>query len=106
MSAMESAEDAGDVAAMISANYDFHFTIFDAAGRPRMVEIIRLLWQSTDAYRTLYYTEAAARRREHDEHTDIMDRLRAGRVADAIRLLDEHRQHAVADLSSRFNVAT
>ena len=104
MGAMEDAGRARDVPAMIAANHDFHFTVFEAADRPRMVEFIRLLWQSTDAYRTLYYSEAGARRRVDDEHRAIVSALREGRVGDAIRLLEEHRQHAVADLATRFEV--
>lgn len=106
MRVMDRADHARDVTAMIAANHEFHFTIFEAAGKPRMVEIIRVLWQSTDAYRTLYYTEAAARQRVTDEHREIVAMLREGRMTDAIRLLDEHRQHAVADLANRFSVAT
>src|SRR5690606_37771291 len=39
---------------------NFHFTIYGAAGQPRMLDIIRMLWQSTDAYRSVYYADSTA----------------------------------------------
>lgn len=101
MDQMEGAGDGQDVTAMIEANRRFHFTIFEAAERPRMVDLVRQLWQATDAYRTLYYSDATARRRVNEEHRRIVAMLREGQVTDVVRLLDEHRQHAVEGLADR-----
>lgn len=96
---------AGDIGAMIAANRRFHFTIFEAADRPRMVDFIRILWQTTDSYRSMYYAEGSARRRVNDEHRSIVEALRAHDVERAVHELDQHRQHAVADLERRLEPA-
>lgn len=101
MDAMEKAGDAGDIGAMIEANKTFHFLIFAAAQMPLMANYIRMLWQSTDAYRAFYYGEGAARDRVHAEHRRIVEALRDGDVERAIAELHQHREHAVKALSAR-----
>ncbi len=103
MRTMENASAAGDPHLMISANRDFHFTIFGAARHPRMEDFIRMLWQSTDAYRSVYYADRRARDRVNEEHASIVAALRAGDVDRAVRELDEHRGHAVAALAARLD---
>lgn len=100
---MEEASAAGDALAMIAANRDFHFTIFGAACHPRMEDFIRMLWQSTDAHRSVYYTDRHARDRVNDEHRSIAEALRSGDVDRAIKELDEHRGHAIAALAERLS---
>ena len=103
---MEDLAEGAEVAAMIEANRRFHFTLFEAAGRPRMVDFIRILWQTTDAYRSMYYGEDGARQRVNHEHRSIIEALETGDVERAVRELEEHRQHAVADLESRLRAAS
>jgi DNA-binding GntR family transcriptional regulator len=98
---MVEASAADDPHRMISANRDFHFTIFAAARHPRMEDFIRMLWQSTDAYRSVYYADRHARDRVNAEHASIVSALRAGDVDRAVRELDEHRRHAIAALAAR-----
>jgi DNA-binding GntR family transcriptional regulator len=102
---MEILAASGDVAAMIEANRRFHFTLFEAAGRPRMVDFIRILWQTTDAYRSMYYGQDGALQRVNHEHRSIIEALEVGDVDRAVRELEEHRQHAVADLESRLRAS-
>lgn len=99
--AMESHAADGDVAAMVAANRRFHFTIFEAADRPRMVDFIRILWQTTDAYRSMYYVGSQARDRVNDEHRSIVEALEQRDADRAVRELHAHRQHAVDDLALR-----
>lgn len=103
METMEAVRHSDDVEIMIEANREFHFTIFGAAGKPRMVDFIRMLWHSTDSYRSLYYTDAAARKRVDAEHRSIVEALRTSDVDRAILELEEHRGHAVASLASRLS---
>lgn len=102
METMEAATTRADTATMIEANRELHFTLFEAAGRPRMVDFIRMLWQSTDSYRSVYYVDAQARERVNREHRSIIEALRRGETEQAIAELSEHRAHAVAALSERF----
>lgn len=101
MDAMEAASSTGDIATMIESNREFHFTIFAAAMKPRMVDIVRVLWQQTDPYRSLYYADPQARQLVDLEHRSIVTTLRSGDVARAIEQLGLHREHAVAALALR-----
>ena len=103
---MESLASGADVAAMIAANRRFHFTLYDVAERPRMVDFIRILWQTTDAYRSLYYGQDTARHRVNDEHRSILEALGAHDTERAVRELHAHRQHAVDDLALRLRAAS
>lgn len=103
---MEALTERGDVAAMMEANRRFHFTLFEAADRPRMVDFIRILWMMTDAYRAMYYGRDDARQRVNHEHRGIIEALEDGDADRAVRELEEHRQHAVADLESRLRANT
>jgi DNA-binding GntR family transcriptional regulator len=95
---VEDAADAGEVTGMTAANRRFHFSLYEAAGMPRLVRLVATLWDATDAYRSLYYAEPANRDHVVDEHRAILDALRSGVSDEAVRLLDEHRMHAIAAL--------
>ena len=85
----------GDLSGIAAANRRFHFLLLQCCGMPRMVRIIGQLWDATDAYRTVYFTDANNRIRIHHEHRAIMDALRARDAARTITLLREHRTHSV-----------
>ncbi|MEV6247909.1 GntR family transcriptional regulator [Streptomyces sp. NPDC051742] len=95
---VERAATEGDVPGMAAANRLFHFTLIEASGMPRLVRLITTLWDSTDAYRSLYYTEDPHRKQAVHEHRAVISALRHGDEEAAIRWLDEHRAHAVAAL--------
>lgn len=84
-----------DLVAMTEANRRFHFTLIEAARMPRLARIIRILWDATDAYRSLYYSEPGHRSHVHDEHVAVMDAVRRGDADSAIDLLRQHRERAV-----------
>ncbi|PZG37118.1 GntR family transcriptional regulator [Spongiactinospora gelatinilytica] len=86
----------GDVTAMATANRRFHFTLIDACGMPRLRRFLGILWDATDVYRTLYYSEAANRDRVEREHDGIVRAVRARDADLLVRLLDEHRAGTVA----------
>jgi DNA-binding GntR family transcriptional regulator len=84
---------------MTLANGRLHATLIEASGRPRLVRIIRQLWDATEVYRSVYYAEPENRELAVDEHRAILDAVRArdtGRLLDA---LAAHRKHAIAALS-------
>jgi DNA-binding GntR family transcriptional regulator len=98
VAACEDAGRAGAVAAMTEANRGLHFALYGASGRPRLVRLLRILWDATDAYRSVYYSDSANRERVEAEHRDVLGALRAGDADRAVRLLAEHRDHAVAHI--------
>jgi DNA-binding GntR family transcriptional regulator len=86
---------AGDVAAELAANRRFHFALLDAPDQPHVMRLIRLLWDSTEAYRALYYNSPEERHESIDAHDRI---TKAVRERDADRLVDEldsHRERAL-----------
>ncbi|KAB2380357.1 GntR family transcriptional regulator [Actinomadura montaniterrae] len=95
---VERAAQAGDVLAMAAANRAFHMALYECAGMPRLVRLIRTLWDATDAYRSIYYGENVNRERVIGEHRAALAALRAGDADEAVRVLDVHRAHAVTAL--------
>lgn len=90
------AED--DIVGMAAANRRFHFTVLDASGMPRLTRLVRVLWDATDAYRSLYYSSPVNRERVHSEHKAIIAAARAGDAEEVVRLWNAHRDGAVAAL--------
>ncbi|GDY29554.1 GntR family transcriptional regulator [Gandjariella thermophila] len=95
---VEQAATRGDLLAMTEANRRFHFAILGGCGMPRLLRIIRNLWDSTDAYRSVYYNTTANRARVEREHRAILAAVRRRDADDLVRLLAVHRDHAVAAL--------
>jgi DNA-binding GntR family transcriptional regulator len=92
------AVDEGDVAAELEANRRFHFGLLESPDQSHTLRVIRLLWDSTETYRAMYYNAPEARHEAIAAHDRIMD---AARAHDADRLtaeLDAHRDEALARL--------
>jgi len=98
--AVEQANAAGDLLAMNEANRRFHFVLVTRAGLPRLERILRSLWDSTEAYRRLYYDEPVNRALVEHEHAGIVAAFAAGDADRVILLLDEHRRHATTALGA------
>jgi len=95
---VQAAADSGDVIAMTTANRRLHFAVIDACGLPRLMWLIRLLWDATEVYRAVYYNDEHHRELVAAEHQALVDAVMAGDAATAVAVLTEHRQHAVAAL--------
>lgn len=104
LTAMSHASASGDLATMSTLNRNFHFGIFELSEMPRLVRLIRVLWDATDAYRSLYYSDADNRAHVEREHQRIMAALVA-RDADAlVSAHRDHRNRAVAVLETLLEV--
>jgi DNA-binding GntR family transcriptional regulator len=88
----------GDVLAELAANRRFHFAILEPAGQPHLLRLIRLLWDSTEAYRAIYYNSAGERRESLDAHDRIVAALDAGDAPQLVHELDAHRARALVVL--------
>jgi len=100
--ACRSAAAKGDVAGQLAANRRFHDRLHALADSRPATRLIDLLWDSTEAYRALYYAlpgEAAA---ADNAHRAIVDAVRAGDAARAVALQDEHRDRALERLKASF----
>ena len=95
---MEAAEDSGDIVALTAANRRFHFALIEPCGMQRLIRIIRQLWDSTDPYRSVYFGDERHRRVVRQEHRAILKAVRQRDADELVKLLTEHRHHAVESL--------
>jgi DNA-binding GntR family transcriptional regulator len=95
---VQAAADNADVVAMASANQRFHFALIEACALPRLVRLIRLLWDATEVYRSVYFSEEPNRELVTSEHRAVVTAVKAGDAASALSVLAEHREHAIAAL--------
>ena len=63
-----------------------------------LADTIRVLWEATDRYRSLYFATPAHRRRVNAEHRAIMAAVARGDSAAAVELSREHRTHTLRAL--------
>jgi DNA-binding GntR family transcriptional regulator len=57
--------------------------------------VIRLLWDSTEAYRAIYYNAPEERHASLDAHARIVDAIRRRAADDLVAELDAHRARAL-----------
>lgn len=100
MSDVEAAGKAGDIAEVTASNRRFHFLLIEKANLPRLSRLIRQLWDSTDAYRAVYFAEPGNLGQVEAEHRQILDAIRERDVPRTIALLSTHRDHAVQRVST------
>lgn len=86
------ARERKDFKTVLSANEEFHFTIYRASGRPMLVQMIESLWLRMGPVLNLLYPEFTFDRKNVRHHEEAIRALRAG---DAKALRDA----IVADLT-------
>ncbi len=94
------AAGAGDVAAELEANRRFHFAILGSPDQVHALRLIRLLWDSTETYRALYYNSPQARRDSLQAHDRILDALHARDAERLVAELADHRRSALTRLEA------
>jgi DNA-binding GntR family transcriptional regulator len=95
-----SAAAAADVAAGLEANRRFHFAVLDSPDRAHTMRLIRLLWDSTETYRAMYYNAPEGRREATEAHERIIEAVREGEAEALVAELDAHRASALELLSA------
>jgi DNA-binding GntR family transcriptional regulator len=90
---------AADVAAELEANRRFHFAVFEAPGQTQTLRLIRLLWDSTETYRAMYYNAPEGRREAGAAHRRIVAAVRAGDADALVAAQDAHRERALEQLA-------
>ncbi|SFB62944.1 transcriptional regulator, GntR family [Amycolatopsis marina] len=93
------AVDRADVAAELEANRRFHFAILEAPGQVHAMRLIQLLWDSTEAYRAMYYNSPQERREAVHAHDRILDAVRRRDADLLIAEMDAHRDRALRVLT-------
>ncbi len=88
----------GDVLAELAANRRFHLAILDSPDQPHTMRLIRVLWDSTEAYRALYYNLEDERYSAVEAHERIIEALRQRDAEQLVAQLDAHRERALTVL--------
>jgi DNA-binding GntR family transcriptional regulator len=89
----------GDVTAELEANRRFHFAVLDAPGQVHTMRVVRLLWDSTETYRALYYNDPADRDDSLAAHSRIIAAVKALDADRLVAALDGHREAALERLA-------
>ncbi|HET6502649.1 MAG TPA: GntR family transcriptional regulator [Amycolatopsis sp.] len=84
-----------DVARELTANRQFHFGIMESPEQVHTLRLIRLLWDSTEAYRALYYNSADERAETVESHDRILAAVRRRAADEVVAELDAHRDRAL-----------
>lgn len=95
---VERACELTDITTMAKANRRFHLTLIEAAASPRLIRIVQQLWDATEVYRSVYFTESSNRDRVLDEHRRLGEAVQAGDLDQTLAILDIHRKHAIEAL--------
>lgn len=99
MHEVKRAASLGDIGAVTAANRRFHFAMYEASNMPRLVRMIRTLWDATDAYRSVYMANTSNLDHMNHEHEEMVSTLRAGDVQKFIALQAAHRENSVSAVS-------
>lgn len=94
------AAERGDVAAELEANRRFHFGMLESPDQVHTMRLIRLLWDSTEAYRAMYYNSPEERATTVHAHDAILDAVRRRDADTLVAELDAHRARALDVLSA------
>jgi len=89
------AAERGDVAAELEANRRFHFAMLESPDQVHTMRLIRLLWDSTEAYRAMYYNSPEERAKTVEAHGEILGAARRKDVDEVVAALNEHREQAL-----------
>jgi DNA-binding GntR family transcriptional regulator len=89
---------ADDVAARLAANRRFHSLLHGLAGSAPLSRLIDQLWDTTEAYRALYYALPGEPSEASRAHRALLAAVSARDAALAIEVQDAHRERALARL--------
>lgn len=85
---------------MVAVRRDFHFVPIERSGLPLFQRELRRLWDHTDHHAGLYFfTDEVAARKMRLEHEAIVRACAARDAERVVRLMAEHRAHALAGLA-------
>ena len=74
--------------------------MLESPDQTHTMRLIRLLWDSTEAYRAMYYNSPEERRKTIEAHDEILGAVRRKDVDAVVAALNEHREQALRVLTS------
>ena len=98
LAAMDQAVAAKDQDRYLDLNREFHMTLYEASGQPRLMQIIKGLWSG----RPLFVAGDLGHTRSAGEHHAIFAAIEEGDADLASRLLHDHVGYALNVLRARF----
>ena len=90
--------DPSDLDMLSRLNYEFHFLCFDSCGLSRLLHHIRMLWDASNAYRSVYFMDEEQHRQVHAEHRMLLEAAQRRDAEAVIEVFDQHRSSALAFL--------
>jgi DNA-binding GntR family transcriptional regulator len=100
----EEAGRRGDVTGRLRANRSFHDLLHGLAGSRPLTRLIDLLWDSTEAYRALYYSLPGETDEVDAAHHELLAAVSARDAARAVAAQDVHRERALTRLREAIDV--
>jgi DNA-binding GntR family transcriptional regulator len=88
-----------------TANEEFHWILYRAAGMPRLEDIINRLWVAVEPYLRLYVTTAGSFRTAQDQHRRILAHVRLGEADAAAEVMRSHLAETKELLSRNLSAA-
>lgn len=85
-----SAVAAHDIPLLISADWEFHWLVYETAGNAKVLELMASQWHHVRRVMNTVIDDVARQGEVWDQHERIYEAIRDGRVADAERLAREH----------------
>lgn len=93
------ARAAGNAARAAAADGEFHRLLWEAAGLPRVAQILQNIWDRGEYYRAMMHARRGGFASESvAEHERIVKVLERGDVDEAARAIEEHRMRAMERL--------
>jgi DNA-binding GntR family transcriptional regulator len=100
--ACRTAAGRGDVAGQLAANRRFHDRLHALAASRASSRLIDLLWDSTEAYRALYYALPGEADEADRAHQALIAAVAARDAERAVAIQNEHRDRALERLRATF----
>ena len=96
---LEKAVASKRISGITETNRRFHFAMFEASNMPRLVRMIRTLWDATDAYRGVYFSAPTNLAHMNAEHRQMLESLKKRDIKKTIEFQTLHRENAVSAVS-------
>ena len=94
---MRDVEDEPSWAAM---NEEFHRTLYAAAKRPRLANMISTLRDASSTYIHMYLSRQSRDERSNDDHQQILEACRARDAEQARAAVSHHLRHTASELAT------
>ena len=100
---MEHATQSRDFAQLLELNYTFHFTIYEVANQPLLLEMLSSLWNRSSIYRRLYTYLPERTPQSLIEHKEIYAACKSGNATVAGQAVRNNVQQTVKGIVAKLS---